>query len=82
MRVFLKFILLIAAAWILTAVLTYPSWWLVQTLVDVPIHRVRDRLAMLLIVAGLLIFLPRWNWRLATSSATRCRGVSSLVRCR
>jgi membrane protease YdiL (CAAX protease family) len=61
MRVFLKFILLIAAAWILTAVLTYPSWLLVQTLIDVPIHRVRDRVAMLLIVAGLLIFLPRWN---------------------
>jgi uncharacterized protein len=61
MRMFLRFILLIAGAWILTAVLTYPSWLLVQTVADVPIHRVRDRVAMLLIAAGLLIFLPRWN---------------------
>jgi membrane protease YdiL (CAAX protease family) len=61
MRIFLKFILLIAGAWIVTAVLTYPSWLLVQRVADVPIHRVRDRVAMLLIAAGLLIFLPRWN---------------------
>ena len=61
MRVFLRFILLIAGAWILTAMLTYPSWWLVHTLVDIPIHRVRDRVAMLLIAAGLVIFLRRWG---------------------
>src|ERR1700730_1698288 len=61
MRAFLRFILLIAGAWLVTAVLTYPSWLLVQVILDVPIHRVRDRVAMLLIAAGLLIFLPRWN---------------------
>jgi membrane protease YdiL (CAAX protease family) len=61
MRSFFKFILLLAGAEVLTAVLTYPSWLLVQTVADVPIHRVRDRVAMLLIAAGLLFFLRRWN---------------------
>jgi membrane protease YdiL (CAAX protease family) len=61
MRFLFKLILLIAGAELLTAVLTYPVWLLVRTVADVPVHRVRDRVAMLLIAAGLVVFLPRWK---------------------
>ncbi|HEV2703019.1 MAG TPA: CPBP family intramembrane glutamic endopeptidase [Steroidobacteraceae bacterium] len=61
MRIFGKFILLLLGAEFLTAFLTYPSWLLVNTVADIPIHRVRDRVAMLLIAAGLWFFLPRWQ---------------------
>jgi membrane protease YdiL (CAAX protease family) len=61
MRFLFKLVLLIAGAETLTAFLTYPAWLLVQTVADVPVHRVRDRVAMLLIAAGLAVFLPRWK---------------------
>jgi membrane protease YdiL (CAAX protease family) len=61
MQFFFRLILLVAGAEALTAVLTYPAWRLVETVADVPVHRVRDRVAMLLIVAGLFVFLPRWK---------------------
>jgi membrane protease YdiL (CAAX protease family) len=61
MQIFFRLILLVAGAEVLTSVLTYPAWRLVQTVADIPVHRVRDRVAMLLIVAGLVVFLPRWQ---------------------
>jgi membrane protease YdiL (CAAX protease family) len=53
--------LLLAGAEVLTAALVFPAWLLVHRVADVPVHRVRDRLAMMLIVAGLIVFLPRWK---------------------
>jgi membrane protease YdiL (CAAX protease family) len=61
MRFLSKMLLLVAASELLTALLTYPAWLLVETVADVPIHRVRDRVAMLLIAVGLVVFLPRWK---------------------
>jgi membrane protease YdiL (CAAX protease family) len=61
MRFLSKIVLLVATCELLTAVLTYPAWVLVQTMADVPVHRIRDRVAMLLIAAALVVFLPRWN---------------------
>lgn len=59
MRTFLKFIVLLAAALLLAAMLTYPSWRLVELVSDQPVHRVMHRLAMLFALLGLVWFVRR-----------------------
>lgn len=59
MRTFLKFVALLAGALLLAAVLTYPSWRLVELMSDQPVHRVMHRLAMLFALLGLIWFVRR-----------------------
>lgn len=64
MRAFLLFVGLLAAALIVAAALTYPAWLLVSAISVEPVHRVMNRVAMLLALIG-LIYLTR---RLGLSS--------------
>lgn len=58
MRVFLLFVALLAGALVLAAAVTYPAWLLVSTISIEPVHRVMNRVAMLLALIG-LIYLTR-----------------------
>lgn len=58
MRAFLLFVTLLAGALVLAAAVTYPAWLLVSTISVEPVHRVMNRVAMLLALVG-LIFLTR-----------------------
>jgi uncharacterized protein len=63
-RTFALFVALLAGSLVLAAALTYPAWLLVGTVSVEPVHRVMNRLAMLIALFG-LIFLVR---RLALSN--------------
>lgn len=55
MRPFALFLALLAGSLILAAALTYPAWLLVGTLSVEPVHRVMNRLAMLIALIGLIV---------------------------
>lgn len=59
MRTFALFVLLLAGALILAAALTYPAWLLVGTVSVEPVHRVMNRLAMLIALVGLIVLTRR-----------------------
>jgi uncharacterized protein len=58
MRSFLLFLVLLIGALIVASALTYPAWLLVATISVEPVHRVMNRLAMLLALVG-LVYLTR-----------------------
>jgi CAAX protease family protein len=58
-RTFFLFIALLACALLLAAALTYPAWLLVGTVSVEPVHRVMNRLAMLLALVGLIVLTRR-----------------------
>jgi membrane protease YdiL (CAAX protease family) len=58
-RTFALFVALLAFALILAAALTYPAWLLVGTVSVEPVHRVMNRLAMLIAVVGLVVLTRR-----------------------
>jgi uncharacterized protein len=59
MRAFLAFLMLFAAAALLSGLLTYPAWWLLQLFIDAPLHRVMNRLGMLLLAGLTVLWLRR-----------------------
>ncbi len=59
MRTFALFVVLLAGALILAAALTYPAWLLVGTISVEPVHRVMNRLAMLIALIGLVVLTRR-----------------------
>lgn len=59
MRTFALFVALLAAALIAAAALTYPAWLLVGTVSVEPVHRVMNRLAMLIALVGLVVLTRR-----------------------
>lgn len=58
MRAFFLFVALLAGALVVAAALTYPVWSLVALISIEPVHRVMNRLAMLIALIG-LVFLTR-----------------------
>lgn len=59
MRTFFLFVALLAVSLVLAAVLTYPAWLLVGTISVEPVHRVMNRLAMLIALIGLVVLTRR-----------------------
>lgn len=59
MRIFLLFAALLAGALIVASALTYPAWLLVSTISVEPVHRVMNRVAMLLALIGLVVLTRR-----------------------
>ena len=59
MRAFFLFVLLLIGALVVAAALTYPAWLLVSTISVEPVHRVMNRLAMLIALIGLIILTRR-----------------------
>jgi membrane protease YdiL (CAAX protease family) len=59
MRTFLLFVALLAASLILAAAVTYPAWVLVGAISVEPVHRVMNRVAMLLALGGLIYMTRR-----------------------
>lgn len=59
MRTFALFVALLAGALLLAAALTYPAWLLVGTVSIEPVHRVMNRLAMLIALIGLIVLTRR-----------------------
>jgi hypothetical protein len=58
MRAFALFVALLGGALVVAAVLTYPAWLLVSFVSIEPVHRVMNRVAMLLALIG-LVYLTR-----------------------
>jgi len=58
-RTFVLFVALLALALLLAAALTYPAWLLVGTVSVEPVHRVMNRLAMLIALVGLVLLTRR-----------------------
>jgi membrane protease YdiL (CAAX protease family) len=58
-RTFSLFVALLAGALLLAAALTYPAWLLVATVSVEPVHRVMNRLAMLIALVGLVVLTRR-----------------------
>ena len=61
---------------IAAAALTYPAWLLVGTVSVEPVHRVMNRLAMLIALVGLVVLTRRLGLSTARRSATECRAAS------
>lgn len=59
MRSFFLFVVLLAGALVLASALTYPAWLLVSTISVEPVHRVMNRVAMLLALVGLVLLTRR-----------------------
>lgn len=59
MRTFALFVALLALALIAAAALAYPAWLLVGTVSVEPVHRVMNRLAMLIALVGLVVLTRR-----------------------
>lgn len=59
MRNFAVFVALLAGSLLLAAALTYPAWLLVATVSVEPVHRVMNRLAMLIALIGLIALTRR-----------------------
>jgi membrane protease YdiL (CAAX protease family) len=58
-RTFASFVALLALALLLAAALTYPAWLLVGMVSIEPVHRVMNRLAMLIALIGLVVLTRR-----------------------
>jgi hypothetical protein len=58
-RTFALFVALLAGALLVAAALTYPAWLLVGTVSVEPVHRVMQRLAMLIALIGLIVLTRR-----------------------
>jgi membrane protease YdiL (CAAX protease family) len=58
-RNFALFVALLAGSLLLAAALTYPAWLLVATVSVEPVHRVMNRLAMLIALVGLVVLTRR-----------------------
>jgi membrane protease YdiL (CAAX protease family) len=58
-RTFALFVALLAGSLLLAAALTYPAWLLVGTVSVEPVHRVMNRLAMLIALVGLIVLTRR-----------------------
>jgi membrane protease YdiL (CAAX protease family) len=58
-RTFALFVALLAASLIVAAALTYPVWLLVGAVSVEPVHRVMNRLAMLIALIGLIVLTRR-----------------------
>jgi hypothetical protein len=58
MRAFVLFVALLGGALVVAAVLTYPAWLMVSLVSIEPVHRVMNRVAMLLALIG-LVYLTR-----------------------
>jgi membrane protease YdiL (CAAX protease family) len=58
-RTFALFVALLALSLLLAAALTYPAWLLVGTVSVEPVHRVMNRLAMLIAFVGLILLTRR-----------------------
>src|SRR5262245_52103324 len=59
MKSFLLFVALLAGSLILAAAVTYPAWLLVGTISVEPVHRVMNRVAMLIALVGLVVLTRR-----------------------
>ena len=59
MRSFALFVALLAGSLLLAAVFTYPAWWLVSLVSIEPVHRVMNRIAMLIALIGLVVLTRR-----------------------
>jgi uncharacterized protein len=59
MRTFLIFLGLFAVAAAISGLITYPAWSLLQTFADVPVHRVMNRIGMLVLAVTTILFLRR-----------------------
>jgi membrane protease YdiL (CAAX protease family) len=59
MRTFLTFLLLVAVAALISGAITYPVWAALQLFTDAPIHRVMNRLGMLVLAILTIIWLRR-----------------------
>ncbi len=59
MRIFLLFVALMAGSLVAAAALTYPVWLLVGAISIEPVHRVMHRVAMLLVLIGLVVLTRR-----------------------
>jgi uncharacterized protein len=59
MRAFALFVALLAVSLIVAAALAYPAWLLVGTIADLPMHRVMNRVAMLVTLIGLIVLTRR-----------------------
>lgn len=59
MRAFFLFVLLLAGALILASAVTYPAWLLVSMISVEPVHRVMNRVAMLIALVGLVVLTRR-----------------------
>jgi membrane protease YdiL (CAAX protease family) len=59
MRAFATFLLLIAAALAVVALLAYPAWLLLYPHFDFPFHRIGERLGMLALLAGFILIARR-----------------------
>jgi membrane protease YdiL (CAAX protease family) len=59
MRAFAIFLALILVALASIGVLTYPAWLLLHPHFDFPFHRIGERIAMLVGLAGFLVLAPR-----------------------
>jgi hypothetical protein len=57
MRAFTIFIGLFLGAAIISGLLTYPVWSLLQAILDVPIHRVMNRIGLLLLAIATVLYL-------------------------
>lgn len=59
MRSFLLFVALLAGALIVASAVTYPAWLLVSLVSVEPVHRVMNRVAMLIALIGLVVLTRR-----------------------
>jgi membrane protease YdiL (CAAX protease family) len=59
MRTFLTFLLLVAVAAVISGAITYPVWTVLQLFTDAPIHRVMNRLGMLVLAILTIMWLRR-----------------------
>lgn len=59
MRAFALFVALLAGSLVLAAALTYPAWLLVGMISIEPVHRVMNRVAMLIALIGLVLLTRR-----------------------
>lgn len=59
MRAFFLVVALLACALVVAAAVTYPAWLLVGTVSVEPVHRVMNRVAMLLALIGLVVLARR-----------------------
>lgn len=57
MRAFLVFLLLFAFAAVVSGLLTYPTWSVLHSFWDVPIHRVMERIGMAALAIATVVFL-------------------------
>jgi len=57
MRAFLIFLLLFAVAAVVSGLLTYPVWSVLHPFWDVPIHRVMERIGMVVLASTTVVFL-------------------------